>query len=131
MRNEIRCFRVERILNITRTSLSFRRPGDFSARAFLMNSLFPEPADSSRFTPLIIEGRSEALDDLCIHWFMEHYLQERTLTQATFLVEQESLYTHIPYIVLRYGKSVQVIEPQNLKSRLVEIASELMEYYKG
>nr|WP_246132211.1 WYL domain-containing protein [Paenibacillus hemerocallicola] len=34
LRNEIRSFRVERILNITRTPFSFRRPYDFSARTF-------------------------------------------------------------------------------------------------
>ncbi|WP_410768418.1 helix-turn-helix transcriptional regulator [Fontibacillus sp. BL9] len=35
LRNEIRSFRVERILNITRTPFSFRRPNGFSARTFL------------------------------------------------------------------------------------------------
>ncbi|MNV79445.1 hypothetical protein D3C71_1729980 [compost metagenome] len=70
------------------------------------------------------------MDDLCIHWFLEHHLQERTSTQAIFLLEEESLYTYVPYIILPYGKSIQVIEPQNLKNKLVAVASELMEYYQ-
>ncbi|WP_040950292.1 helix-turn-helix transcriptional regulator [Gorillibacterium massiliense] len=130
LRNEIRSFRVERILNITRTPFSFRRPNEFSARTFFMKNLLPDVVDKSGLISLIIGGRAEALDDLCIHWFLEHHLQERTSTQAIFLLEEELLYTHVPYIILPYGKSIQVIEPQNLKNKLVEVASELMEYYQ-
>lgn len=131
LRKEIRSFRVERILNLTRTPFSFRRPPDFSARAFFMNNLLPHAAGKSGFTSFIIGGKAEALDDLCMHWFLEHHLQERTSTQATFLLEEEHLYTHVPYILLPYGKSIQVIEPQNLKNKLVAVASELMEYYQA
>ncbi|MEO3946309.1 YafY family protein [Gorillibacterium sp. CAU 1737] len=131
LRNEIRSFRVERILTITRTPFSFRRPHEFSARAFFMNNLLPDAVDKSGFISFIVGGRAEALDDLCIHWFLEHHLQERTSTQAVFLLEEESLYTYVPNIILPYGKSIQVIEPQNLKLKLVEVASELMEYYQG
>jgi len=130
LRNEIRSFRVERILSITRTPFSFRRPNEFSARTFFMNNLLPEVAGKSGYISLIISGKAEALDDLCIHWFLEHHLQERTSTQAIFLLEKEALYTHVPLIILPYGKSIRVIEPQNLKNKLVAVASELMEYYQ-
>jgi len=131
LRNEIRSFRVERILNITPTSLLFKRPNDFSARTFFLKNLLPEVVDKSGLIPLIIGGRAEALDDLCIHWFLEHHLQERTSTQAIFLLDEEALYTYIPYILLSYVKSIFVIEPQNLKSKLVEITLELQEYYQA
>lgn len=131
LRKEIRSFRVERILSITRTPFSFKRPGDFSARTFFMNKLLPDAAGKAGFISLIIGGRAEALDDLCIHWFLEHHLQERTSTQAIFLLEEELLYTHVPLILLPYGKSIHVIEPQKLKEKLVALASELMEYYQG
>jgi predicted DNA-binding transcriptional regulator YafY len=130
LRNEIRSFRVERILSITRTAFSFRRPNEFSARTFFMNNLLPDVAGKSGYISLIISGKAEALDDLCIHWFLEHHLQERTSTQAIFLLEEEALYTHVPLIILPYGKSIRVIEPQNLKNKLVVVASELMEYYQ-
>lgn len=52
------------------------------------------------------------------------------INASNFLLEEESLYTHVPYIILPYGKSIQVIEPQNLKNKLVAVASELMEYYQ-
>ncbi|MFB9324491.1 helix-turn-helix transcriptional regulator [Paenibacillus aurantiacus] len=131
LRNEIRSFRVERILNITRTPFSFKRPGGFSARTFFINTLLPDVAGKSGLITFIIGGRAEALDDLCIHWFLEHHLQERTSTQAIFLLEEEYLYAHVPNILLPYGKSIQVIEPQNLKNKLVALASELMEYYQA
>lgn len=131
LRNEIRSFRVERIMSITRTPMSFRRPEDFSARAFFMNNLLPDVQSKSGLVSCMIGGRAEALDDLCIHWFLEHHLQERTSTQAIFLLEEEYLYTHVPNILLPYGKSIHVIEPQKLKDRLVAVASELMEYYQA
>lgn len=52
------------------------------------------------------------------------------INASIFLLEEESLYTYVPYIILPYGKSIQVIEPQNLKNKLVVVASELMEYYQ-
>lgn len=130
-RKEIRSFRVERILNITRTPFSFKRPEDFSARAFFMNKLLPDTAGKTGLVSFIIGGKAEALDDLCIHWYLQHHLQERTTTHAIFLLEEEALYTHVPNILLPYGKSIQVIEPQNLKDKLVALAAELMEYYQG
>lgn len=131
LRNEIRSFRVERILSITRTPFSFKRPDDFSARTFFMDKLLPDVEGKSGLISFVVGGRAEALDDLCIHWFLEHHLQERTSTQAIFLLEEEYLYTHVPNILLPYGKSIHVIEPQKLKDRLVAVASELMEYYQG
>ncbi|REK74815.1 helix-turn-helix transcriptional regulator [Paenibacillus paeoniae] len=131
LRNEIRSFRAERILNITRTSFSFRRPNEFSARTFFMKNLLPEVLGKSGLVSVIISGREEALDDLCMHWFLEHHLQERTSTQANFLLEEEIMYAHMPYMILSYGKSIKVIEPQSLKDKLVAVASEIMEYYQA
>ncbi|MNH40883.1 hypothetical protein D3C79_1022680 [compost metagenome] len=79
---------------------------------------------------LTIKGRTEALDDLCLHWFLGHHLKERTSNQAIFLLEEESILRYVPHILLPYGKSIQVIEPQSLKEKLVAVASELMEYYQ-
>ena len=130
IRKEIRSFRVDRILDITHTSFTFKRPGDFSARAFFMEKLLPDVEGKAGLVTFIIGGRAEALDDVCIHWFLGHHLQERTATQATFLLEEELLVTHVPNILLPYGKSIHVIEPQKLKDKLVALASELMEYYR-
>lgn len=130
LRNEIRSFRAERILLIKRTQIIFKRPEAFSAREFFMKNLLPDLVGKDGLISLIIEGRSEALDELCLHWFLGHHLKERASNQAIFLFEEKSFHIYVPYFLLPYGKSIQIIEPQSLKERLVAIASELMEYYK-
>ena len=57
-------------------------------------------------------------------------LKERTSNQAIFLLEEKSIHTYVPYVLLSYRKSIQVIEPQSLKGKLVAVATELMEYYQ-
>ncbi|TQR44036.1 helix-turn-helix transcriptional regulator [Paenibacillus popilliae] len=130
LRDEIRIFRAERIVHIKPTPISFKRPEGFSARAFFLQNLLPDLVGKDRVLSVIIEGRSEALDDLCLHWFLGHYLKERTANQAIFVLEEESIDRYVPHLLLSYGKSIQVIEPQRLKDRLVVAASELMEYYQ-
>ena len=95
-----------------------------------MKNLLPDLAGKKGLISLIIEGRSEALNDLCMHWFLGHHLKERTSNQAIFLFEEKSLHLYVPYFLLSYGKSIQIIEPQSVKERLVAIAAELMEYYR-
>ncbi|MNI45782.1 hypothetical protein D3C73_1002220 [compost metagenome] len=130
LRNEIRSFRVERILQIKRTHNIFKRSEAFSAREFFMQNLLPDLVGKDGLISLIIGGRSEALDDLCLHWFLGHHLKERTSNQAIFLLEEKSIHIYVPYFLLSYGKSIQVIEPQSLKEKLVAVASELLEYYQ-
>jgi predicted DNA-binding transcriptional regulator YafY len=130
LRNQIRSFRAERILQIKRTQMIFKRPEAFSARKFFLQNLLPDPTGKDGVISLIISGRSEALDDLCIHWFLGHHLKERTSNQAVFLLDERAIHAYVPYFLLSYGKAIQVIEPQSLKKKLVAVASELMEYYQ-
>lgn len=130
LRNEIRRFRVDRILQIKCTQINFKRPEAFSTRENFMKNLLPDLVGKKELISLIIEGRPEALDELCMHWFLGHHLKERTANQAIFLFEEESIQRYVPYFLLSYGKSIQVIEPQSVKERLVAIASELMKYYQ-
>jgi predicted DNA-binding transcriptional regulator YafY len=130
LRNEIRSFRAERILQIKRTEMAFKRPEAFSAREFFLQNLLPDLVDKDKMVSVVIKGRSEALDDLCIHWFLGHYLKERTLNQAVFLLDDKVMNGYVPYFLLSYGKAIQIIEPESLKKRLAAIALELMEYYQ-
>jgi len=130
LRNEIRSFRVDRILQIKCTQIIFKRPEAFSTREFFMKNLLPDLVGKEGLISLIIKGKSEALDELCMHWFLGHHLKERTSNQAIFLFEEKSMHLYVPYFLLPYGKSIQVIEPKSLKERLVAIASELMEFYQ-
>jgi predicted DNA-binding transcriptional regulator YafY len=130
LRNEIRSFRAERIVHIKCTQMTFKHPKAFSARAFFLKNLLPDLAGKQELLSLIIEGRAEALDDLCLHWFLGHHLKERSSNQAIFLLEEKSMHIYVPYFLLSYGKSIRVIEPLSLKKKLVAVASELMEYYQ-
>jgi predicted DNA-binding transcriptional regulator YafY len=130
LRNEIRSFRVDRILLLKCTQIIFKRPEAFSAREFFLKNLLHDADGKKGLMTLIIEGRAETLDELCMHWYLGHHLQERTSNQAIFLFEEESMHSYVPYFLLSYGKSIQIIEPQSLKERLVALASELMEYYQ-
>ncbi|MCO1601995.1 helix-turn-helix transcriptional regulator [Desulfosporosinus nitroreducens] len=130
LRDEIRSFRVERIFRIKRTQMMFKRPEAFSARKFFLQNLLPDSESKDVVVSLIISGRSEALDDLCIHWFLGHHLKERTSNQAVFLLDERAIHSYVPYYLLTYGKAIQVIEPQSLKKKLVSVASDLMEYYQ-
>ena len=130
LRNEIRSFRAERIFQIQRTQMRFKRPEAFSARKFFIHNLLPDSESKDGLASVIICGRSEALDDLCIHWFLGHHLKERTSNQAVFLLDERALHAYVPHFLLSYGKAIQVIEPQSLKEKLVSVASELMKYYQ-
>jgi len=130
LRGEIRSFRVDRIIKMNGTELTFVRPKDFSAKTFFLRSLMVDMSENAAIIPLILTGKAEALDDICNHWFLSSYLKERTLNQAVFFIESNALHEHAVPILLPYGKSIQVIEPKSCKELLYKKASELMTYYQ-
>ena len=129
-RNEIRSFRVDRIESLMLTEHKFNQQENFSASDFFMKNLLPTIENNERITSLVVNGDTRTLEDICQHWFLGHYLQERTLNQAVFLLEKDMLHTFVPYLLLPYGKSIQVIEPISLKKRLVELLTDLIKFYQ-
>lgn len=130
LRNDIRSFRVDRIESLMLTENKFNRPENFSARDFFMKNLLPTLEDKEGITSLIINGNESTLNDVCQHWFLGHYLQERTSNQAVFLLEKDMIHTYVPYLLLPYNKSIKVIEPISLKKRLIEVLSELIKFHQ-
>lgn len=130
LRKEIRCFRVDRIVNVVTTDMGFIRPEGFSGGDFFINRIIPPVENDKKLMELIISGKTNVLDDLCQHWFLGHYLKERTFEKAIFLLENEIIDTYIPYLLLPYGKAVQIINPLSLKQKVVQILEELTEHYK-
>jgi predicted DNA-binding transcriptional regulator YafY len=118
------------IFRIQQTQMIFKRPEGFSARKFFLQNLLPGTESEAGVVSIIIRGRLEALDNLCIHWFLGHHLKERTSNQAVFLIDERALHAYVPYFLLSYGKAIQVIEPQSLKKKLVSVATELLDYYQ-
>ena len=130
LRNDIRSFRVDRIESLMVTENKFNRPENFSARDFFMKNLLPTIEDKEGITSLVVNGNESTLNDVCQHWFLGHYLHERNSNQAVFLLEKDIVHTYIPYLLLPYGKSIQIIEPMSLKKRLVEVLSELIQFHQ-
>ncbi|HEY2492932.1 MAG TPA: YafY family protein [Paenibacillus sp.] len=130
LRNEIRSFKVGRIISIIQTEITFNRPKFFSASEFFMKNLLPEVEDKQGLIPLVVSGKTSALDNLCQHWFLGHHFKERTSKKVIFLLEEEAIHTYVPYLLLPYGKSIQVIEPISLKQKLIEVLYELINYYQ-
>ncbi len=79
---------------------------------------------------MVLNGDDHVLADICQHWFLGHYLHERTSTQAVFLLDSDLLHTYVPHLLLPYNQSLKVIEPLSLKKRLVEVLSELIEFHQ-
>ena len=130
LRNEIRCFRVDRMESLMLTENKFNPPENFSARDFFIKNLLPTIEDKKEIISLVINGDKNVLADICQHWFLGHYLQERTSTQAVFLLEKDMIHTYVPYLLLPYNKSIKVIEPVSLKKRLIEVLSELIKFHQ-
>ncbi len=130
LRNDIRSFKVERIESLMLTGNNFNRPENFSARDFFLKNLLPTIENKEGIISLVINGNKSTLNDVCQHWFLENYLQYRTSNQAVFLLEKDIIHTYVPYLLLPYGKSIQVIEPISLKKRLVEVLSELIQFHQ-
>ncbi|MEM5015146.1 WYL domain-containing protein [Metabacillus indicus] len=130
LRNDIRSFRVDRMESLMLSENKFNRPENFSARDVFTKSLLPTIEGKEEIISLVISGEKSVLADICQHWFLEHYLQERTSNQAVFLLEKDVLHTYVPYLLLPYNKSIQVIEPRSLKERLIEVLTELIEFHQ-
>lgn len=130
LRNDIRSFRVDRIESLMLTENKCNRPENFSARDFFIKNLLPTIEDKEGIIPLVINGDKSVLADICQHWFLGHYLQERTSNRAVFLLEEDIIHTYVPYLLLPYNKSIKVIEPISLKKRLIEVLSELIKFHQ-
>ncbi|UKS63570.1 helix-turn-helix transcriptional regulator [Rossellomorea marisflavi] len=129
-RSDLRSFRVDRIERIGLTEKTFSRPEDFSARDFFMKNLLPTINGKEGITRMVIIGNENTLNDVCQHWFLGHYVQEREPKKAMFLLETDIVHTHIPHLLLPYGKSIQIIEPVSLKKRIVEVLSEYITFHQ-
>ena len=131
LRLEMRSFRVNRIVSISRTGVEFDRPADFSARSFFLNGLLPDLDQPEQLISIQIEGHAHALDDLCQHWLFGHALTRRSENHAFFMIDEQSINTYVPYYLLPYGRAIKILEPLFLKERMVTVTSELVKHYQN
>lgn len=130
-RGEMRNFRVDRIAEATLAGSVFQRPDGFSAGDAFMQSLVSDAVEQEQLVSIRVQGHPEAVSHLCEHWFLCHALIERGAEEAHFKVADHALLTYLPQILLPYGKSVRVLEPDELKDGLEAAALELLRHYQG
>ena len=118
---------------IMRTDDKFQRPFPFSARDFLLGSLLSESGSepTDHLISVHIQGSTQAVDDLCGHWLMGHALVDRTADHAHFRLDEQTLYTQVSYYLLSFGGKIRVIEPEALKSCLIDITASLLNHYQS
>lgn len=131
LRQEIRSFRVDRIVRLEKTEDRFERPSGFSARDFLMRSLLPDSLDADSLVVVIVRGHEHALNELCRHWLFGHALTERRPGEAVFRLGQPSLRTYVPYFLLPYGRALEIVEPRLLIERMAEVSLEMLKHYEA
>ncbi|WP_409343289.1 helix-turn-helix transcriptional regulator [Paenibacillus sp. MBLB4367] len=131
LRLDIRSFRVDRIRRLTRTDSVFERPAGFSARQVFMANIIPETDKPDQLVTMRIRGKRQAIDDLCGHWLFGQLLQERDAESAVFKLEKNMMLHYVPHLLMTYRQSIQVLEPDALKERLVAAAADLLTHYKN
>lgn len=105
-------------------------PKTFQQKTFLWGSLLPIKENEDATTTLVINGDVSTLDEICHHWFLGHYLKERTFNQAVFQLEETIMNKYVPQLLLSYGKGVRVVEPLSLKEEMIKNLSDLIEFYQ-
>ncbi|WP_282937939.1 WYL domain-containing protein [Paenibacillus sp. RC67] len=130
LREDIRSFRVDRIQSLSRTVNEFERPQGFSAREFFMSTMLPDKNNEEKLISVRIEGKEQTINDLCQHWLLSHVMVGRTATEVHYRLEEKSVATFLPHLLLPYGRSLRVLEPSLLQERLVAVTTGLLDYYQ-
>ncbi|OBZ18466.1 DNA-binding transcriptional regulator [Bacillus sp. FJAT-27264] len=132
LRGEIRSFRVDRILHLEAANLNFERPAAFSPKDFLLRSLLPNPLEAEMQVIVRIQGHEHALNEICKHWLFGHSILERRQSgEVLFQLEEQSLKSYVPYFLLPFGRSLEILEPQMLIDRMMEVSLEMFQHYEG
>ncbi|MFC3746199.1 helix-turn-helix transcriptional regulator [Paenibacillus sp. GCM10012306] len=131
LRQEIRSFRVDRIVHLEAANTRFERPAAFSPRDFLLHSLLPNPLETETQVIVRIQGHERALNEICKHWLFGHSILERKPPgEVLFQLEEQSL-RYVPYFLLPFGRSLKILEPPMLIDRMMEVSLEMFQHYEG
>jgi len=130
LRQEVRSFRVDRIVRLEKAAdRKFERPEAFSAKDFLLRTLLPDALAGDALVDVRVRGHEHALNELCRHWLFGHALVQRRAGEASFRLGRPSLESFVPYFLLPYGKSLEILEPVHLIERMADICADLTAHY--
>lgn len=130
LREELRTFRVDRIKKVTQLDSVFKTPENFSSRDFLLKSIMPNTLNNEELITVNIQGKPHSINDLCNHWLLAYLIVERSETGIVFSGDRELIFNYMPYYLLSYGKTIDILEPLELKEQTAAVASELMKHHQ-
>ncbi|MEK3732897.1 MULTISPECIES: YafY family protein [Paenibacillus] len=126
----VRTFRVDRIAQLIPTGALFEKPERFSASAYFRDQSNRDREADGPLTVIRIEGGQDALNAICHHWHLRHYLTERTDREARFLIDAPTMNKYLPMYLMTFGPVIRVREPLELKRRIREMASSIVQLYE-
>ncbi|MET3696825.1 predicted DNA-binding transcriptional regulator YafY [Bacillus oleivorans] len=130
LRDEVRSFRVDRIINLKQTELTFNRPANFSVRSFFLKSLLPDSDAKDTFITVKIQAHPQVIKELSSHWSLWPAFIEGTETEAHFKLKKDIALFYLPYSLLPYGRAIQILEPKEVKEQMVTVIKNLLEHYQ-
>jgi len=128
-RNEIRHWKVNRVEGVELTDHSFEVPEEFSLQEHLAGSfgIFQGDGDYHvriRFSPVVARYVSEA------SWHASQQLHSQRDGSLIAEFDLDSL-EEIQRWILSFGKHAEVLEPEELRERMYQEISEMLETYSG
>lgn len=129
-REELRSFRVDRIVRLRETEARFERPEGFSAKDFLLGNLLPGSQGAAELETVRITAQEQVLNELCRHWLFGHALTERRPEEAVFLLERSTLMTYVPYFLMPYGTALS-IGSELLVRKMAEAGAKVTAHYEA
>ncbi|MUG44294.1 helix-turn-helix transcriptional regulator [Paenibacillus woosongensis] len=125
----VRTFRVDRIEGLEETELRFDQPLHFSASTYLRDQSERSREADGPLTVICIEGESDALNAVCAHWHLRHYLTERSDREARFLLDVPTMNKYLPMYLITFGTAIRIREPLELKCMIREMAYGIAKHY--
>lgn len=127
---EVRTFRVDRIARLEPTELRFEKPERFSASDYFRDQSERRREADGPVTLIRIEGGQDALNAVCGHWHLRHYVTERTDREVKLLLDVPTMNKYLPVYLMTFGTSIRVKEPLELGRRIREMANGIAELYE-
>ncbi|QYR21943.1 YafY family transcriptional regulator [Paenibacillus sp. sptzw28] len=131
LRGEIRSFRIDRISALNENGETFERPHPFSAGDYFIERLRPKAPPEETLTDVRIEGEADAVRHICESAYMRFFLREQSEGKALFQLDAAMVSRYLPNMLLPYGSSIRVVEPQSLREELAATAAELARFYQA
>jgi len=126
----VRTFRVDRIERLEALDARFAKPEQFSASAYFRDQSERGRKADGPLTAIRIEGGPDALNAVCGHWHLRHYLTERTDREARFVLDVPTMDKYLPVYLLTFGTDIRILEPLELKRRIRELAAGIAGHYE-